>query len=364
MAPPACPRFRGKSSSDAVIARTIRATVAIVAIAQAGLPALVAQAQVQAGSTAGITIAGSSTVYPFSKAAISVYEARKPGPATFTAKATGTSAGMREFCAGKLVIAAASRPINEKELKACAGKGIQFLELPLAFDAITVVVNKANPFARQISTAQLQTLWNRQAQGRVLSWKQVNSNWPDQPIKLCGPGLDSGTYDTFNKVINGDAANSRQDYTASEDDTVLVRCVASTPGALGYFGFDYYQANRNSLRALAVDGLRGAVVPSVSSVQSSRYLPLSRPLFYYVNAEAINKNPTLRGFINDTLQRGQRISQQAGVIPLQESTYRLVTNKLYRNVLGSAFAGTLPVGLTVGQVLERSFDQHKQPQFR
>lgn len=345
-----------------MIAHSIGAAVAIVAIAPIGLQPPTARAQVR--SSDAISIAGSSTVLPFSQTAIRLYSSRNTSSPLFIAKATGTTAGLREFCGGSLVIAAASRPINERELKACASKGVQFLELPLAFDAITVVVNKANPFARQISTAQLKTLWNRQAQGKVLRWSQVNPSWPDQPIKLCGPGQESGTYDTFNKAINGDAANSRQDYTASEDDTVLVRCVAGSPGALGYFGFDYYQANRNSLRALAVDGLKGAVAPSISSVQKSRYLPLSRPLFYYVNAKALNSNATLRSFITSTLQRGQRISQQAGVIPLQESTYRLVTNKLYRNVLGSAFAGTLPVGLTVGQLLERSFDQHKQPQFR
>lgn len=311
-----------------------------------------------------IWISGSSTVYPFSVAAIAKTKSLLPKDVTFRARSVGTSAGFREFCSGKLSLAAASRPINSEELKRCAAAGVRFIELPVAFDAITVVVNPKNSFAKEISTAQLRTLWNRKAQGTIQRWNQVNPAWPNTAIKLCGPGKDSGTYDTFNKAINGSTTNSRQDYTASEDDNVLVSCVASQPGALGYFGYDYYQANRSKLRALAVQGMKGTVLPSVESVQSSRYLPLSRPLFFYVNDQALKSNPAIRAMVSGTLQRGVKIAQQAGVIPLQDSTYRLVTNKLYRNVLGSAFAGNLPIGLTVGQVLERSFDLHKRPQYR
>ena len=196
------------------------------------------------------------------------------------------------------------------------------------------------------------------------SWRQVNSSWPDQPIRLCGPGSDSGTYDTFNKVINGQEANSRQDYTSSEDDQVLVACVSRDPLALGYFGYDYYKPNQSKLRALAVVGPRGAVLPSLETVQTSRYVPLSRPLFFYVNEQQLRSQPQLRAFINQTIQAGARISEQAGAIPLPDSTYRLVTSKLYLNVLGSSFAGNPPMGLTVGQILDRSFDALKQQQFR
>lgn len=311
-----------------------------------------------------IVLSGSSTVYPFSKAAIELYAARAPKGVTYKAQAIGTSAGFRQLCSKTISIAAASRPINSQELARCSNNGVRFLELPIAFDAITIVVNPANSFAREISTAQLRTLWEKKAQGKVMRWNQVNPRWPESPIRLCGPGKDSGTYDTFNKAINGSETNSRQDYTASEDDGVLVKCVASDANALGYFGFDYVQANRNSLRPLAVKGLRGSVVPSVRAVQNSQYLPLSRPLFFYVNEQALKTNPAVRSLIVATLEQGLKVSQRAGVIPLQDSTYRLVSNKLYRNVLGSAFAGQLPIGLTVGQVLERSFDQHKRPSFR
>jgi phosphate transport system substrate-binding protein len=322
------------------------------------------QAQSATPPNSAILISGSSTVYPFSKAAIETYASRQNKGVAFKAEAVGTSAGFRQFCSKGIVIAAASRPINSKELAACKANGVRFLELPVAFDAITVVVNPSNSFAKEISTAQLRTLWERNAQGKVMRWSQVNPSWPNTPIRLCGPGKDSGTYDTFNKAINGNETNSRQDYTASEDDNVLVKCVAQDPNSLGYFGFDYYQANRSRLKALAVNGLRGSVTPSVSAVQSSRYLPLSRPLFFYVNDQALKSNPALRSLIVATLEQGVKVAQKASVIPLQDSTYRLVTNKLYRNVLGSAFAGKLPIGLTVGQVLERSFDEHKKPQFR
>lgn len=311
-----------------------------------------------------VVISGSSTVYPFSLAAIRAFNSQGKRELRWQARPTGTTAGLREFCAGSSSLAAASRPINTAELKACASRGVQFLELPVGFDAITVVVNRANGWARQISTAELRRLWSRDAQGRVLRWQQVNPAWPNKPISLCGPGRDSGTYDTFNKAINGQADNSRQDVSRSENDEELVRCVSSNPLALGYFGFDYYQNNRASLRALAVDRSAGPVLPSEATVQSSRYQPLSRPLFLYVNADAMQRQPELRRFITFSLERGGRIAREAGVIPLQDATYRLVLSKLYRQVLGSAYAGDLPVGLSVGQTLQRSFEALKKPQYR
>lgn len=265
-----------------------------------------------------VSINGSSTLLPFTQAAIRNFAATARAKGTaFTAKATGTSAGLREFCSGGSSLAAASRPINSSELKSCDGRGVRFLELPVAYDAITVVVSQQNSWAKQITIAELQRLWNREAQGRILRWNQVNAQWPDKTISLCGPGPDSGTFDSFNKAINGSEENGRRDITASEDDNVLVRCVAGNPLAMGYFGYDYYQANQKSLRALAVTGNRGAVLPSPQSVQQSRYLPLSRPLFLYVNEQALRNQPVLRNFINATLQNGGRLARQAGVIPFK-----------------------------------------------
>lgn len=315
--------------------------------------------------TKTFVIGGSSTVFPISQAAIQRFKPMASSKGIrFEARSVGSSAGFREFCSGKLPIAAASRPINAKELKTCAGAGIRFLELPIAFDAITIVVNPRNSWAKQISTQELSKVWQKASQQRVTTWKQVNSLWPDRPIKLCGPGRDSGTYDYFNKAINGSEDNSRRDYEASEDDAVIVSCVAKNPNAMGYFGYDYFNSNRSKLRALAVQGAKGSVLPSAETVQNSRYLPLSRPLFFYVNEKVLKAEPMVRNFVATTIAAGQGIAKQAGAIPLPDSTYRLVTTKLYRNVLGSAYAGNLPVGLTVGQTLNRSFDDIKKPQFR
>lgn len=338
-----------------------------VAAALVGLlvaaPAL-AQKGKAPGAPTALAIDGSSTVYPFSLAAIDAFAKRGGSGARITAKATGTSAGFRQFCNGSLAVAAASRPINSKELKACSAAGVTFLELPISFDAITVVVNPANSWAKQISTAELKRLWERSAQGRIKRWNQVNAAWPNQPIRLCAPGQDSGTYDTFNKAINGDEANARRDVTSSEDDDVLVSCVANDKLALGYFGYDYYQPNRSKLKALAVIGPRGAATPSAASVQQSRYIPLSRPLFYYVNEASLQRSAKLRAFISNTIEQGGKIARKAGTIPLEDATYRLVSSKLYRNVQGTAFGGELPIGLTIGQILDRSFDAQKRPQYR
>ena len=164
----------------------------------------------------------------------------------------GTSAGLRAFCAGEAPIANASRPISTEELQACAAKGITFIELPLAFDALTVVVNSGNDWASAISTTELARTWNKEAQGKIKNWNQINPTWPDRPLRLCGPGSDSGTFDYFNEAINGNKANARADVESSEDDNVLVACAASDPNAMAYFGFAYYQANREKLKALAI----------------------------------------------------------------------------------------------------------------
>ncbi len=312
-----------------------------------------------------IAIAGSSTVFPIMEEAIRDYQSGgRNRQVRIELKATGTTEGMRRFCRGQVAIVNASRPISTAELRACAAAGITFIEIPIAFDAITVVVNPKNSWSRSISTAELSRLWRRPAQGRVTRWSQVNGSWPARPIRLCGPGVDSGTFDYFNKAINGSAGNSRRDYTASEDDNVLVGCVAKDVNALGYFGFAYYNANSSRLRALAIAGRKGTVLPSVSSVQQERYVPLARPLFLYVSDKALVKQDELRRFVTHTLRRGERFSGRVGYIPLPPSTYRLAESKLYRHILGTSFGGDLPVGLSIGEALRRSFDRTKRPAYR
>lgn len=310
-----------------------------------------------------IKIGGSSTVYPIMVLAVKEYEARSGG-GKVELNESGSTDGLRQFCAGKLAVANASRPINSKELKACAKNGVSFIELPIAFDAITVVVHPKNNWAKMISLKELARLWGAQAQGKVDRWNQVNIDWPDKPITLCGPGGNSGTFDYFNKAINGNEKNSRRDYTASEDDEVLVRCVANNNNALGYFGIGHYKANANKLRALDVVGPYGSIAPSIASVQSGKYSPLSRPLFLYINDKQLIANSQLRSFVTTTVTNGLRLTESAGSIPLPPSTYRLVETKLYKHVLGTSFGGDLPIGLTIGEALRRSFSELKQPQAR
>ena len=325
------------------------------------LPPVVAQT----AAPSSLRIGGSSTVFPVMKAATESYQkAGANRQVRFELKETGTSAGFRQFCSGQLFVANASRPISAKELKACAAKGVRFLELPIGFDAITVVVNPKNTWATRITTGELARLWSRAAAGKVTRWNQVNLDWPDRPIRLCGPGKDSGTFDYFNKAINGNEDNSRADVFTSENDNDLVSCVAGNPDALGYFGYAYFQANAKRLKALSIVGSKGPVYPSTQAVQKESYVPLSRPLFVYVNDQALRNQPELRKFVAYTIQNGLKLVKQVGYIPLSASTYRLVETKLYRHVLGTAFGGDLPVGLSTGQALQRSLDSIKKPEFR
>ena len=319
----------------------------------------------QAG--APISISGSSTVFPIIERAVEAYRKTERGRnVELQLSEVGTSGGLRQFCAGEIPIANASRPISSKELKACAENGITFIELPLAFDALTVVVNSGNTWASAISTAELARAWNKDAQGKIKTWKQINPAWPERPLRLCAPGSDSGTFDYFNEAINGNKSNARTDVESSEDDNVLVACAASDPNAMAYFGFAYYQANAERLKALAIGPAEGGqpVQPSVETAQNGSYKPLSRPLFVYVNDKQMRTNDEIRSFVGFTVGNGLKLVEQAGYIPLPADTYRLVESKLYRHILGTSFGGDLPVGLSIGEALRTSFDDHRKPEYR
>lgn len=316
--------------------------------------------------SAPINSSGSSTVGPITRLAIQEFAASSAGRGTSFKPVVenGTSAGFREFCAGKTAISNASRPISGKELGACKSAGVEFYELPIGFDAITVVVHPSNSWARYITLAELKRLWSRSGQNKVNRWKQVRDSWPERSISLYSPGRDSGTFDYFTKAITGEQGNAREDVVSSEDDNSLAKGVAGNSSAMGYFGFAYYRANANKLRALAVIGPKGKVLPSLKTVQNETYQPLSRPMFLYVNASQMGSNPRLRQFILFYLNNAANLVSKEGSVPLSGSQYRLVQNKLFRNVLGSAFAGELPIGMTLGQLLNRSIDANKKPQFR
>ena len=245
------------------------------------------------GSLSGkIAAEGSSTVQPITQAAAEAFGQEYPN-VKITVGGAGTGDGFQAFCAGETQISDASRPIEPEEQQACADKGIKYIEIPIAYDGISVVVNKQNTFASDITSAELKTLWEPQAENKVTRWNQVRASWPAEPINLYGPGTESGTFDFFTEKINGEEGASRTDYQASENDNVLVRGVSGDKDGLGYFGFSYYENNQDTLKALAVDGVR----PSVETIRSAEY-PLSRPLFFYVNAQDAQNNKAVQEFVD------------------------------------------------------------------
>lgn len=239
-----------------------------------------------------IAVEGSSTVQPITQAAAEAF-GQEYSDVKITVGGAGTGDGFEAFCAGETQISDASRPIESEEQQACADKGIEYIELPIAYDGISVVVNKQNTFASDITSAELKTLWEPSAENKITQWNQVRSSWPAEPIHLYGPGTESGTFDFFTEKINGEEGASRTDYQASENDNVLVRGVSGDKDGLGYFGFSYYENSQDTLKALAVDG----VEPSTDTIRSNEY-PLSRPLFIYVNAKDAQNNKAVQEFVD------------------------------------------------------------------
>ncbi|WP_297325593.1 PstS family phosphate ABC transporter substrate-binding protein, partial [Nitrosomonas sp.] len=244
-----------------------------------------------------VKIDGSSTVFPITEAVAEDFQIAKRGAVRVTVGISGTGGGFKKFCRNEIDIVNASRPITPTEMEACKKEGVQYIEMPIAFDALTVVVNPKNTWSKTITTEELKKIWEPEAQGKVTSWNQINPAWPDKKIKLYGPGADSGTFEYFTEAIVGKAKSSRGDFTASEDDNVLVQGVASDIYALGFFGFAYYIENIKKINAVAVDSGNGGVLPSAATVENNSYKPLSRPIFIYVNAKSADK-PEISEFVN------------------------------------------------------------------
>ncbi|MCB1957624.1 MAG: PstS family phosphate ABC transporter substrate-binding protein [Rhodocyclaceae bacterium] len=272
-------------------------------------------------SRALVRIDGSSTVYPITEAVAEEFQKARERRTWVTVGVSGTGGGFRKFCRGELDIVDASRPITATETAACRASGIDYLALPVALDALTVVVGPRNPVS-SITIAELRRIWAPEAHAQVLRWPQVNPHFPDLPLKLYGPGTDSGSFEYFTEAIVGRARASRSDYTASEDDNLLVTGVASDPGALAYFGLAYYRENAHRLKVLGIVPPEGGepVLPSVDNVRAGRYRPLARSLYIYVNGRASTR-PEVRDFVRYYLARAPELVDEVRYVPLAEARY-------------------------------------------
>src|SRR5690348_7441319 len=299
-----------------------------------------------------VKIDGSSTVFPITEAVAEDFQNAMKGAVKVTVGISGTGGGFKKFCRGEIDIVDASRPILEKEMADCKAAGVQYVEMPVAFDALTVVVNPKNNWSNVITVAELKKMWEPAAQAKVTRWNQVNPAWPDEPIKLYGAGADSGTFDYFTEAIVGKAKSSRGDFTASEDDNVLVQGVASDKNGLGFFGFAYYIENQKKLKAAAVDGGKGPVLPSAKTVEDATYQPLSRPIFIYVNVKSAEK-PEVREFVEFYMKNAPALVKEVKFFALPPQAYATNLEHLSKKKVGTVFGGKSEVGLRIEEVLQR-----------
>jgi phosphate transport system substrate-binding protein len=290
------------------------AGAALVALALTACSSNPANGEASGELSGNVKIDGSSTVAPLSEAAAELYSDDQP-KVKVSVGTSGTGGGFEKFCAGETDVSDASRPIKDEEKAACKQAGVEYVELVVANDALSVVVNQENTWVECLTVAQLKKIWAPES--TVKSWKDVDPKFPAEPLKLYGPGTDSGTFDYFTAEINGEEGASRKDYEASEDDNVLVSGVASTKGALGYFGFTYFEENADKLKALQIDGGDGCIKPSMETAQGGFYKPLSRPLFIYVSKKATDR-PEVRSFVDYYIEHIDEIVREARYIPLTD----------------------------------------------
>jgi phosphate transport system substrate-binding protein len=315
-------------------------------------PAATEVINAQTGSQ--IKIDGSSTVYPITAAIANQFQQIKSEhKGQVSVNFSGTTGGFKKFCAKQTDISNASRPILKDEIEACSKNGVNFIELPIAYDALTVAVNSQNTWAKDITTEELKKIWEPAAQGQITHWNQVRPSWPDKPINLYGAGKDSGTFDYFTDAIVGKARSSRTDYISSEDDIALVSGMVNDPNSLGYVGFVYYKDNKTKLNALAINNGQGPVLPSREAVEKSQYQPLSRPLFIYVNAEAVQSKPELKEFVAHYLKSARSTVSSVGYVPLPTEVYELAKSHFNAGKEGTLFKGEEQLNLTISDLLRQ-----------
>ena len=300
-----------------------------------------------------VKVDGSSTVFPVTEAVAEDFQKAKKGAVKVTVGISGTGGGFKKFCRGETDVSNASRPILKSEMEDCKKAGIEYFELPVAFDALTVVINPKNSFIKTLTVAELKKMWEPGAQGKVTRWNQVNPAWPYAPIKLFGPGADSGTFDYFTEAVVGKAKSSRGDFTASEDDNVLVQGVSRDVNGLGYFGYAYYIENKDKLKAVPIVNEKGQPVePSMDAVLKGTYSPLARPIFIYVNSKSLGK-PEVKEFVEYYMKHGGKLAKEVKYVPLPDSAYTVSLEHVQKGKKGTVFGGSPEVGVTIEELLKR-----------
>jgi phosphate transport system substrate-binding protein len=326
-------------------ARRSLLAVSVVAVFGAGSSAVLAQATT-------VKIDGSSTVFPITEAVAEEFQKSKKNQVKVTVGVSGTGGGFRKFCRGETDVQNASRPITKNEMAECQKNGVQYIEMPVAYDALSVVVNPKNAWLKEITVDELKKIWEPSAQGKIMRWNQVNPTWPDRPMKLFGAGTDSGTFDYFTEAINGKSKASRGDFTASEDDNVLVQGVSRDVDSIGFFGFAYYAENRDKLKSLPISWKGGkAVAPTEDTVVNGTYQPLSRPIFIYVNA-ASAKRAEVREFADFYNRNAAKLVKEVKYVPLPAAAYTYNVDALAKNRVGTKFGGENLVGVTIEQLMK------------
>ena len=280
-----------------------------------------------------VQLDGSSTVFPISEAVAEEFGAVAPG-VRVTVGISGTGGGFKKFIHEEIDISSSSRPIKSSEMEDAAAAGVEFIELPVAYDGISVVVNLENDWVDYLTVAELNQIW--QPDSTVTTWSDVRTEWPAEPIQLYGPGTDSGTFDYFTGVINGKEQASRGDFTASEDDNVLVQGIAGDKYSLGYFGFAYYHENQDKLRAAAVLGPNGVVAPTVETINNGTYAPLSRPVFIYLNKASLAR-PEVAAFVDFYIRSAAKLAEEVGYIALPDVVYERVLQRIAKAETGTAY---------------------------
>lgn len=299
-----------------------------------------------------IKIDGSSTVYPITEAMAEEFQISQKGAVKITAAFSGTGGGFKKFCRNEIEVTGASRPISQSEVENCRKTNVKFYELPVAFDATVVIVHPSNPIT-QITVEELKKMWSPEAQGKIKTWSDINPTWPKTDLKLYGAGADSGTFDYFTEAIVGKAKSSRGDYTASEDDNILVKGVAGDKGALGFVPLAYFLENSKKIKALAIVNKQGkATRPTKETVENATYNPLARPLFIYVNAEAA-KRPEVKDFVTMYLKTASDIVPQVKYVALPKKAYDTATEHFNKGKLGTVFDGHAGIGMTIEELLKK-----------